>query len=335
MRWRLALPVLAGAALALAGCGGKEEPAAKLKVATAFAPLQELATQLGGPNVVASDLTPLGGQPHDLVPSAPALAALKAAKVVFFLGDTFQPAVAEAVSKLPGTTTKLDLASDGTLPAAKRVPGTRGPIEGASQTRGADPHVWLDPERFVAMAQKAQTALIAADAGGRASYESRGGKYVAELTDLATDYKLQLASCKRDVILTTHPAWGYLAERYGFQQAVAAGIVPGAALDPRSLDALAGYADAHDVSTLFTTTALPTRQARTIKQATGLEVKSLNPIEGLTQAQRDAGAGYVSLMRENLATLTSALECAPTVGTSPSTPAGSTPTTPPVTSPDQ
>ncbi len=329
----MAIPAAAGA-LAVAGCGGKDEPVAKVKVASAFAPLHEIAVRIGGAQIDATDLTPLGGQPHDLVPSAPALEAIRRAKVVLYLGGAFQPAVAEAVTKLPAGTTKVDLAADATLPAARRVPGTRGPIEGAgTDSSAADPHVWLDPERFVAMAQTSQAALIAADPANRAPFEQRGGAYVAELTQLAAAYKQQLSGCKRDVILTTHPAWGYLAERYGLRQAVAAGITPGAALDPRSLRALAAYADRNDVTTLFTTVALPSRQARAIKRETGLDTKPLNPVEGLTQDQRDAKAGYTSLMQENLTTLAAALDCTPVVDGS--TPTGSAPTSPSLTTPAQ
>ncbi len=279
-------------------------------MAASFYPAHELATRIGGARVQAADLTPLGGQPHDLALSKQADAALKRAKVVLYVGGSFQPAVDEAVAKLPGATAKVDLAADAALPAAKTVPGMRGAVEGAGTDRSAaDPHAWLDPERFAAMAQQTQAALAGADPEHRADYDARGGKYAAELTALAAEFKRQLTGCKQDTILTTHPAWGYLAERYGLRQAVTRGITPGAALDPKSLAALGEYAEKTGAATLFTTVPLPSRQAKTIKQATGLDVQPLDPVEGLTQDQRAQRATYSSIMRANLATLATSLQC--------------------------
>lgn len=296
--------------------------------------------QIGGNRVAATDLTPLGGQPHDLQPSPAALSALKRSKLVLYVGGGFQPAVADAVAKLGAGTAKLDVASDGTLSAPRRVRGVIGPAEGEGADRtAADPHVWLDPERFVAMAQQTQAALIAADPAHRAEFEARGGRYVAGLTQLAAEFQQQLTGCERKVILTTHPAWGYLAERHGLKQAVVGGIAPGATAPPQSLRALARYAERNDVTTLFTTVAFPSRQTRAIKQATGLTIQPLNPVEGLTQDERDRGAGYASIMRKNLGHLAAGLGCdgappstTPDASTTPgasTTPSAST--TPPTT----
>lgn len=304
-------------------------------MAASFYPAHELATRIGGARVASTDLTPLGGQPHGLVPSKQAAAALKRAKVVLYVGGSFQPAVAEAVAALPSGTAKVDLAADAALPAAKTVPGMRGAVEGAGTDRAAaDPHAWLDPERFAAMAQQTQAALAGADPEHRAEYDARGGKYAAELTALAAEFERQLTACKQDVILTTHPAWGYLAERYGFKQAVTRGITPGAALDPKSLAALGDYAKQTGATTLFTTVPLPSRQAKAIKEAAGLAVQPLDPVEGLTQDQRAQNATYASIMRSNLATLAASLRCAG--APEPTTPGATTPdaTTPAGEAPD-
>lgn len=308
-----------------AGCG-EDEPPAKIRVAAAFTPLHELATRIGGERVEATNLTPVGGQPHDLVPPPPAVEALRRAKLVLYLGGTFQPAVDEEIAKLPGATTKLDLGADATLPNAKPIKGTRGVVEGAPvDATGTDPHVWLDPERFAAAAQQTQDALAAADPEHRAEYEARGSRVRAELTQLGSDYEQQLQGCERSVILTSHPAWAYLAARYDLEQAVVAGITPGGSMAPATLQALERFAESEQVTTLFTTVTLPARQARLIKRETGLTVDVLNPIEGLTQEQRDQGTGYVDLMRENLTKLRSGLSCAPSTAPVPTTPAPTTP----------
>lgn len=308
--------LLAVAILAVAGGlfvllrGGEDEPKT-VAVAAAFAPLAEQAARIGGADVSVTDLTPLGATPHGLQPSQTAQAALRRARVAIYLGGDFQPAVVAAIAKLPATTTKLDLAADGeSLPAPKPVPGARGAIEGAPvRSAGTDPHVWLDPERFAAMAQRTQAALAAAAPERRTDIDARGGTYLAELTALAGEFKTGLAACRGQTILTTHPAYGYLAERYGLEQAVVGGLTPDAVPNPRTLAAIKRFAAAKDVKTMFLSTPLPSRTAKVVERETGLKLSTLNPVEGLTLEQQDRKEGYVQLMRQNLAQLQQGLAC--------------------------
>lgn len=313
--------------------GGGSDAASKVPVAAAFAPLAEQAERIGGAHVDVTDLTPLGGQPHLLQPSPAAQGALKRAKLAIYLGGDFQPAVVDAIAKLPATTTKLDQASDGeTLPSPRPIRGARGTIEGAPvRSGGADPHVWLDPERFAGMAQRTQAALVAAAPEHRADFEARGGKYVAELTALADEFAAGLSACRGKTILTTHPAYGYLAERYGLEQAVVAGLTPDAAPNPKTLAAIATYVRANDIETLFTTTPLPSRTAKVIERETGAKLATLNPVEGITLEQQERKEGYVQLMRANLTALQQGLGCGPEgAPTSPeaTSPPATSPTTP-------
>lgn len=310
----VAAVVAVAAGVFFATSGGGDDADAKVRVAAAFAPLAEQASRIGGAEVAVTDLTPLGGQPHLLQPSQAATTALKRATIAIYLGGDFQPAVADAVAKLPATTTKLDQTAGGTtLPSPKPIRGARGTIEGAPvRSGGDDPHVWLDPERFVAMAQRTQAALVAAAPEHRASFEARGGKYLAELTSLASAFEAGLAACKGKTILTTHPAYGYLAERYGLKQAVVAGLTPDAAPNPRTLDAIATYVRAADIDTIFTSTPLPSRTAAVIERETGAKLGILNPVEGITLEQQERKEGYVQLMRANLAALQQGLGCSGT-----------------------
>lgn len=323
----VAAVVVLGGVLFLTRGGGPDEDA-KVRVAAAFAPLAEQAQRIGGPDVEVTDLTPLGAQPHLLQPSPAALDALKRAKLAIYLGGDFQPAVVDAIAKLPATTTKLDQSADGaSLPAARPIRGARGTIEGASvRSGGTDSHVWLDPERFAAMAERTQSALIAADPERRAGFDARGAAYLAELRSLAQEYEAGLAECRGRTILTTHPAYGYLAERYGLDQAVIAGLTPDAAPNPKTLEAIGAYVRANDIETIFTTTPLPSRTAKVIARATGAKLATLNPVEGITLEQQERDEGYVELMRANLAALQQGLGCAADApATSPAAPAPTTP----------
>lgn len=306
---------LAGAgvmAIALGGCGGSDEAKApKIRVAAAFQPLAEAAQRIGGDRVTVTNLTPVGGQPHDLQLSPEGTAALRRAKVVLTLGPTFQPAVTEAVATLPASVQRADLL-DGTdlLSPPKPLAGTEGQVTGGAES-GSDPHTWVAPSRFITIVEGIRNALVAADPAGKAAYEERATKYLGELRALDTQFGTALAGCKSPVILTTHPAFGYLAEAYGLKQTVVAGISPGGRPNPASLAATKARAERSDATTLFFGSPVPSRLATTIQERAGVEAKTLNPVEGLTQDEVDAGAGYVLLMRANLTQLVAGLRCTP------------------------
>jgi zinc transport system substrate-binding protein len=52
------------------------------------------------------------------------------------------------------------------------------------------------------------------------------------------------------------------------------------------------------------------RLAETLASEVGAKTMALNPLEGLTATQEKAGNDYVSVMRDNLANLRTALGCA-------------------------
>lgn len=307
-----AVALLAGAALALTGCGGDDEAAAtKVPVVAAFAPLQEAAQRVGGDRVAVTNLTPVGGQPHDLQPSPDGLAALRRAKVVFTLGPAFQPAVTAAVSTLPASVQRADLlGGTGLLEPTAPIAGTGGRVDGRAQS-GPDQHAWVAPARFITMVEGVRDALVRADPAGKAAYEARAAKYLEELRALDAEYGTALATCESPVILAAHPAFGYLAKAYGLRQAVVAGLSPAGRPDPTALAAIKAYAAKVDVDTLFFGGPVPPRLAKAITTRAGVEPQTLNPVEGLTQDQIDRGDDYVSLMRANLRLLVDGLRCTP------------------------
>ena len=64
------------------------------------------------------------------------------------------------------------------------------------------------------------------------------------------------------------------------------------------------------VTTVFSETLVSPRVARTVaREAGGLRVATLNPLESLSAGELRAGADYVSVMRANLRALRTALGC--------------------------
>ncbi len=173
-------------------------------------------------------------------------------------------------------------------------------MQSAQADEGVDPHVWLDPIRYAAMARAIGDEL------GRSS---QGAELADRAEELDGEYRRGLADCARRKIVTSHAAFGYLAERYGLRQLPLAGLSPEAEVSPRALETLVREVERSGATTVFFETLVSPDLARTVAREAGVETAVLNPLEGLTDEQMAAGEDYFSLMRDNLVVLRKALGC--------------------------
>jgi zinc transport system substrate-binding protein len=265
-------------------CGGDGGTAGgRISVAAAFYPLAYAAEQIGGDRVSVRNLTPPGAEPHDVELSARDVERIRAADVVLYLDSGFQPNFERAVDGAKGK--KVDLLRGLTL---------------ISGDEGVDPHVWLDPLRY------AQQARHIGDALDRPAQANR---FAARLGKLDADFERGLAHCSRKEIVTSHAAFGYLADRYGLEQIALTGITPEAEPTARDLDRIVREVERSGATTVFFETLVSPRLAETVARETGTKTAVLNPLEGLSQEELDKGEDYFSVMRENLTTLRQALGC--------------------------
>jgi zinc transport system substrate-binding protein len=277
--------VLAVVAL-LSGCGGSGDAASRPTVVASFYPLAWVAERVAAPGTNVVDLTPAGAEPHDLELTPRDFERLQDADLVLYLGHGFQPAVEKAVKDR--SRPSLDL-----LAIQKLRPGGE---DGAT----ADPHVWLDPNRL---------ARIAMAVGAALHREPAAHRVAADLRRLDRELRNGLAHCRRHEIVTSHAAFGYLADRYGLEQISLAGLSPEAEPSPRDLERLVGEVRRTGATTVFSETLVSPRLAETISREAGVATAVLDPIEGLTEEEVDAGDDYISRMRWDLATLRKTLGC--------------------------
>jgi len=281
---RIVLILILG--LALAGCGSSAA-SNKHSVVAAFYPLAFAAKAIA-PSVTVENLTPPGAEPHDLELTPRAVARIERASVVLYLGHGFQPAVTDAVKNASGT--KVDILQGVPLHAAT------GQEEGLS----ADPHVWLDPVLFQRVVRRVGASLPGS---------VHTGPLLADLRALDRDYRSGLAHCKRSDIVTSHAAFGYLAQRYGLHQIAITGLTPESEPSPQQLVNVVKLVRKTHATTVFFEELVSPRLARTVAREVGARTAVLDPIEGLTPSEEHRGANYLTLMRQNLAALRKALSC--------------------------
>jgi zinc transport system substrate-binding protein len=297
---------------AVAGCtnGGpattiKTKQPGQLTIVTAFYPLQFVAQRVAGDRVMVTSLTQPGAEPHDLELTPRQVASLTTASLVIY-EKGFQPAVDEAVvqSENPQvieTTTVVPL-----RPLAS--PGDLDHGDGAEDDHSAlDPHVWLDPTAVSRIARAVEQRLSTIDPDHAADYGRNAATLIEELDDLDQTFRSGLAHCVRTEFMTTHAAFGYLAERYHLTQIGISGLSPDSEPSPARIAEVQRVARDHGITTVFSETLASPAVAQAVAGDLGLATDVLDPIEGITSQSR--GQDYLSVMSANLAALRKAGEC--------------------------
>ncbi|WP_329385828.1 metal ABC transporter substrate-binding protein [Streptomyces sp. NBC_01351] len=301
---------------ATAADGGKD---GKLDVTASFYPMQFLAEQIGKDHVKVDILTKPGVEPHDLEITPKQATKLGEADVILYL-KTLQPAVDKAVAQ-SGVKNIVDAAALTKLEAHGSEPGhgeaghehTDGDEHAHEQEgdghahgeAGEDPHVWLDPTKYAEIAQGVGAALKKADPDHAADYDKNTAELVGKLGALDTEFKDGLKNTATKTFITTHSAFGYLAERYGLDQESISGVDPQSEPSPARMKELQAVAKKDNVSTVFFETLASDKTAKSLAGDTGLKTDVLDPLEGITD--KSQGADYFEVMRSNLKNLQKAL----------------------------
>lgn len=285
---------LALAVLSLSACGdsarsGTAAGDAPLDVVVGAYPYEFVLERVGGDAVRVRNVTEPGAEPHDVELTAQQVAAVAEADLVVH-SSGFQPALDEAVAQ-QADARALDVLS---------VVPSRTDDEGA-----ADPHVWLDPERLstIAVAVAEQLAGAAPEEADR--IRARAQALQSDLVALDQELRDGLAPCARRELVTSHAAFGYLAEEYGLEQVAVSGLSPEAEPSPRRLAEVTDFAREHGVTTVFFEELVSPRVAEQLAREVGASAEVLSPLEG----EPDDG-DYLTAMRANLAALQKALDCA-------------------------
>ena len=322
------VPLAVAGALLLTACGGGDDASAQaggsdaLDVVVGLYPYEFVAARVGGDDATVSNLTAPGAEPHDLELTPQQVAQVGSADLVLYSAG-FQPAVDEAVEQQSGDAA-LDVLStvevrryDGDEAHAEGEAHSEGEAHGEEEGEahaeegddhdheGEDPHVWLDPTRLATVADAVAERMAELAPERADAFRANAAELKDELTALDGDLEAGLSSCERTELVTSHDAFGYLADRYGLEQVAISGLSPEDEPSPRRLAEVAQFAQERGVTTIFFEELVSPRVAESLAREVGADATVLSPLEGPPE-----DGDYLDAMRANLETLRTALGCA-------------------------
>lgn len=175
-----------------------------------------------------------------------------------------------------------------------------------------DEHVWLDPRNAIAITSAITDALCLTDPAHSDLYTANGREYRASLEALDADLRALTESAEYDAIMVADRfPFRYLCEAYGLDYyAALPGCSSAADLTAVEYEHLAEHLREEKLPVIFTAEYSDQTIARTVKRESGCDgakILTLHSCHTLTRGQIDDGNSYLSLMRENIEVLKTAL----------------------------
>lgn len=293
------------AVLLLSACSTQSEPAADQLpvIATGAFPIAWLSDRLADDCATIIDLTPAGGDVHDLELSPSQTAAVIDADLII-TAPGFQTAFDDAVTS--STATVLDL-----LPIIDPLFGhDHGHDEDGhsdeklAEVEVVDPHFWLDPNRMVLAADAAATAIAGLSPACEKSAAANLEQLKADLIALDLQYQAGLSQCQSNTLLVSHEAFSYLADAYDLTQIAIAGLDPESEPSAARINEIIKLAKAEQVAAVFSESSANPAVAEILATELSVGILTLDPIE-----LKPIGLDYLTAMTENLSNLVNGLRC--------------------------
>ena len=270
-----------------------------LKVLATFYPLYDFAQNVGGDKVNVSLLVPETVDVHEFEPTPSSIEAVASANVLIYNGAGLEPWIGNVVS-----------AADN--PNLIQVDSSNGiqllPVPAAFQedNRTLDPHVWLDPIDAKQEVNNILQGLIKADPTDSQYFTQNANAYNAQLDNLNSLAINATTNTSTKVFVTFHEAFAYFANQYNVTQLAISGPFEEEPTPSDIQNVITAINQNHLKYVGYESLENPAI-SQSIGSQTNATLINMNPIEGLTTAQKAAGDNYISLMKQDIANIHLAL----------------------------
>jgi len=255
------------------GCSRRNTNAEPL-IAVSILPQEWFVSRIGGDRVQTLVLAGAGQNPHNYEPTPKQISSLARAGAWILSGTEFEISLRPKIEKL--------------FPALPIIDGTAGVVfrrlEGGDHDHHYDDeadflpdrHTWLGSEPAKILAAHIRDTLSAIDPAGEEQYTENFHILTLTIDNEFAILRRDLAYLNGSNVFVYHPSFGYFLDEFGItQQAVETG---GKSPSPRDLNRLIALAKKDLPTVIFVQAQFPVNAAKTVADAVGAEIISLDPL---------------------------------------------------------
>jgi ABC-type Zn uptake system ZnuABC Zn-binding protein ZnuA len=280
-------------------------PDEPLNIVVTIPVLKDLAQQVGGPNVRVTSLLNGYENEHTYSPRPSDLVAVRKARLLFEVGIGLEVWVSSLVKNAGSPSLRVVTTSQG-IALIRDYTGHRdGARQGGEMTgSGGNPHIWLDPENVAIMLRHITEALIAADPTHATDFRNRQAVYLRKLDQLRKELSDRVKQLPDRRFVAHHPAWPYMARRFGFDMAATILMQSGAEPSALQLQSLIGKIKKERIKVIVSEIQLSQKLPTLLAKETKTRIVVLTTLPGGVPGTET----YIDMLRYNVLQLANALE---------------------------
>ncbi|HSO58571.1 MAG TPA: zinc ABC transporter substrate-binding protein [Paenisporosarcina sp.] len=324
------LNIVAIFALISTACGDTNKPTETktsdaITVYTTVYPLTYFTQRIGGENVDVKSIYPAGSNEHSFDPTQKDMMALADADLFFYIGLGLEGFVDNAKKTLANEDVTMIATADAVTDEDLAVSEVQEDDHATEQEKSEDehtedeeghddhdhgeidPHLWISPQLSVHLATSIKESLIKEDPNNEETYTKNYDTLVNDLKQLDTDFKEMADASSNKTFFVSHAAFGYLAGAYGLEQVAVAGLNSQDEPSQKELTELVKLAKSMDIKTILFEQNVSSNLTKVIQNEIGAEALTMHNLGVLTPQDIDNNEDYFTLMEQNLATLSQAL----------------------------
>jgi len=289
----LRLALVLGLALGLAGPAAAE----KLRVATTFTVIADMARNVAGDAAEVVSLIPPGAEVHNFQPTPSDVRAAADADLILWNGLGLEAWFDRFFRNLGDVPTVL--VSDGVEP----IPIADGPYAGQP-----NPHAWMSVSDALRYVENMRAALSAADPANAEVYAANAAAYAAEIEALAAPIRERLGAIpeERRWLATSEGAFSYLARDFGLGEIYIWPINEDNTGTPQQIRRAIDLIREHDVPVIFSESTVDPRSAEQVARETGIAYGGVLYVDSISEAGGPVPT-YLDLMRVTTTRIAEAL----------------------------
>jgi zinc transport system substrate-binding protein len=262
----------------------------KIKVVATFYPLAYLAEKIGGERVSVYTLIPYNVEVHNWQPSPSDIMTIENSDIIILNGAGLDWWFESEILPLINISGKIIVNTTEGLPLILH-------------NNQYDPHTWLSPYMAKLQAEKILSAFIKKDPLGEKYYEERFKEIESKLNEIDEKYLIELKNKKRDIIIVSHEAFGYLAERYGFKQIGIIGMSAEEEPSPKLISEIIELMKTYNITTLYFDPIYSDKYVKIIKNELENKLGNVNILKIYLCLGPIDNKDYFEQLEENLESL--------------------------------
>lgn len=289
--------VLIGLAVAaLPGVLGAQTPISagrKLRVATTFTIIQDIAQNVAGEAATVESITKPGAEIHDYQPTPQDVVRAQGADLVLWNGLNLERWFEKFFGNLNNV--RSAIVSEGVIP----LPIREGPYSGQP-----NPHAWMSPAAALVYVENIRKAFAAADPANAEAYARNAAAYAARIRAIEEPMRTRLAKIPEAQrwLVTSEGAFSYLARDFGLREAYLWPINADEQGSPQQVRRLIDLVRKNRIPVVFSESTISDRAAKQVAKETKARYGGVLYVDSLSAADGPVPT-YLKLLETTVDTI--------------------------------